>query len=75
VDDVPTTPTDQEPPALDPRLTGSSKLSGTSSEGKPEEAPKTLANLLLGHVLGGMDNDFRTIKWSESPWTSRIIDT
>ena len=69
-----TTPTNREPPALDPRSTGSSKLSGTSSEGKPEEAPKTLANELLVRVLGVMDNDFRTIKWSESPWTTRIDD-
>ena len=69
-----TTPTNREPPPLDPRLTGSSKLSGTSSEGKPEEAPKTLANELLVRVLGVMDNDFRTIKWSRSPWTTRVDD-
>ena len=75
VDDEPVTPTNRESPALDPCFTGSSNLSGTSSEGKPEEAPKTLANLLLAHVLGGMDADFRTIKWSQSPCTPRIIDT
>lgn len=74
VDDVITTPTNREPPPLDPRLTGSSKLSGTSSEGKPEEATKTLANELLSRVLGAMNNDFRTIKWSESPWTTHIDD-
>jgi len=42
--DAPTTPTNWEPPGWDPRLTGSSELSGTFSEGKPEKAPKTLAN-------------------------------
>ena len=73
-EDPPTTPTNREPPPLDPRLTDSSKLSGTSSEGKPEEATKTLANELLVRVLGVMDNDFRTIKWSDSPWTTRIDD-
>ena len=72
VDYVPSTPTNREPPELDPRLTGSSELSGTSSEGKPEEAPKTLANELLNRVLDMKDNDFRTIKWSESPWPTRI---
>ena len=74
IEGAPTTPTNREPPPLDPRLTGSSKLSGTSSEGKPEEATKTLANELLVRVLGVMDNDFRTIKWSESPWTTYIDD-
>lgn len=72
--DGPTTPTNREPPALDSRWTGSSDLSGTSSEAKPEEAPKTLATELLVRVLGVMDNDFRTIKWSESPCTTRIND-
>ena len=71
-DAPPITPTNRDFPALDPRLSGSSELSGTSSEGKPEEAPKTLANELLVRVLGVMDNDFRTIKWSESPWPTRI---
>jgi len=69
-----TTPTNREPPPLDPRLTGSSSLSGTSSEGKPEEAPKTLANELLVRVLGVIGNDFRTIKWSESPYITHISD-
>ena len=67
-----TTPTNREPSPLDPRMTGSSSLSGTSSEGKPEEAPKTLANELLVRVLGVIGNDFRTIKWSECPWPTRI---
>jgi len=71
-DAPPTTPTNREPPALDPRLTGSSELGGTSSEGKPEEAVKTLANELLVRVLGVLDHDFHTIQWSESPWTIRI---
>jgi len=70
-EDAPTTPSNREPPASDPRLTGSSELGGTSSEGKPEEAPKTLANQLLWRVLGFMD-EFTTIKWSESPWTTCI---
>jgi len=71
---APTTPTDRAPPVLDPRLTDSSELSGTSSEGKPEEAPKMLANELLVCVLSVLGNDGRTIKWSESPWTTRIDD-
>jgi len=74
-DITPITPTNREPPALDPRFSDSSNLSGTSSEGKPEEAPKALANQLLGRVLSVMDNDFRTIKWSEGPWISRITET
>ena len=70
-DDTPVTPSNREPPPLDPRMTGSSELSGTSSEGKPEEAPKTLANQLLERVLDVMDDEL-AIKWSESPWTTRL---
>jgi hypothetical protein len=74
----PVTPTTSNPPLVNPdRTDGSitgSKISSTSSEGKPEEAAKVLAYELVSHVMGAMGNDFRTIKWTKSPHTMRIAE-
>ena len=56
----PKTP-DQPTHPVNPNNTNSSTGSGASSQGKPEESVKDLANELIGRVLGVMQEDFRLI--------------
>ena len=70
----PKTPDRPIPPRDPNRTDGSaaSNITSSTSEGKPEEACRQLAHSLLAHVLGQMGNDFRTIRWSKSPYTLRL---
>ena len=73
-DGPPTTP-DRPIPPRDPNRTDASTESNrtsSTSEGKPEEASRQLAHSLLAQVLGNIGNEFRTIKWSKSPYTLRL---
>jgi hypothetical protein len=70
----PTTPTDRGFPAIDPSKTDET-IESRSSEGKPEEPVEQLASRFISLVLGAMDIEFRTLKWSEGRHTTRIRQT
>lgn len=49
-----------------PNFTNSSTGSGTSSQGKPEEPCKLLANALLKRVLAVMSDNYKTVQWCDN---------
>ena len=69
--EAPKTP-DRPTHSVNPNNTNSSIGSGTSSQGKPEEPVKELANELIGRVLSVMKDDFKVIEWSKSPYKPRL---
>lgn len=71
---LPTTPTDQRHPVIDPTKTDDT-IESRSSEGKPEEPSKQLASRFISLVMGAMKIEGRTLKWSGSRHTTRIRQT
>jgi hypothetical protein len=62
---TPKTP-DRETIPRNPNFTNQSTGSGTSSQGKPEEPSKLLANALLKRVLAVMSDNYKAIEWSRN---------
>jgi hypothetical protein len=76
----PRTPTDQQTIAANPNLTHESTGSGGSSQGKPEDPTKLLANELIQRALdvtfeGIGAADYRVMDWVHSPYQLHLTAT
>jgi hypothetical protein len=77
---LPKTPPGQETVPVDPKYTHSSTGSGTSSQGKPEDPTKLLANELIQHALrvtfrGVGAADYSVMDWIDSPYPHHLDAT